>query len=137
MLVGMAELGPSPPPPGDWLKQAAAAFRLAVGAQQRPRSWPELGACLWAQGAGEGGGLVWGAGCLHAASMTQEPSEPQRGAATTPPPPQNTLANLPPPSVALFRVSAGLEPGEDLPACLWLQGVLEEVGGTWGLMPGG
>jgi hypothetical protein len=37
--------------------------------------------------------------------------------------------------LALVRASAGLEAGEELPSSLWLQGMLEEVGGAWGLRP--
>lgn len=35
--------------------------------------------------------------------------------------------------VGLIAASAGLEPGEELPGGLWLEGMLEEVAGLWGL----
>lgn len=91
-MIGLAELGPRPPPPGEWVKQLAAAFRVA------------------ASGGGGGGG------------------DSSSGARVRPRSGREVLA--------LVRAAARLEPDEELPRGLWMQGILEEVAGGWGVRLG-
>lgn len=65
-MIGLAELGPVPPPPGDWVQQLAAAFRLAT--RGKPRSGREVVALVRSAARLEAGEMlprgVWMQGML-------------------------------------------------------------------------